>query len=791
MNGALESLASWSLQNSAGTVTGVLITAKVTALFIVATVLLLTMRRASASSRHHLIGLVLAGSLALPLIAFTLPAWEVISLPVEQAAALTRDPAAVPSATPNSARSAADLGPLPSSPSPGTRPVDSPRGAELFQASVTKYFGLIPTVTAVWAAVATLLLLLIVVRALAMQFKVRRATPIDDDSWLALLEDCKRRLGLSQSVELRRSDAGQMPLVWGARRPVVLLPDECDAWPVDRRRAVLAHELAHVVRRDIPVLLVGKAACALHWFNPLAWWLGRRLSAERERACDDAALGQGMRAKVYAEQLLQVAVTCGNSNNLAPLMAAPSELEGRILAILDTDRNRRGASRATRIALAAALVLALIPVAVVTATATVTPTLASNDAVRHGHSDVAEFKRQLESRGMSHADFDSMVKGLTDPSASIRGASAWRLGELGDVRAVEPLITATRDSDDLVREWAVRALGELERTRAVPALIDRLDDANGDVREWAARSLGEIGDPRAIQPLIDSLDDPISDVREWAIRSLADFSDPRLREPLEAMLADPSDDVREWAVRSLAGSSDPRVRESLEGMLADPSDDVREWAVRSLAGSSDPRNVKPMIEMLKDQHPDVREAAAKSLGELRDREAIQPLIDSLDDPSSDVREWAARALGDYGEPAHHGEWNRETPEPLMPGLQYRNVPREAGDSRAIDALIRSLDAQEASEREWAIRSLGNLDDGRSVTHIIERLDDTDREVREWASRALGQIGDARAILPLIDSLQDDDAQVREWSARSLGLLQDRRMVEPLAGPARRPELPGS
>ena len=81
------------------------------------------------------------------------------------------------------------------------------------------------------------------------------------------------------------------------------------------------------------VIVLGQLVCALHWFHPLVWWLERRLSAERERACDDAAIAHGIPASQYAEQLLQVAQTYGRTRNLAPVMAARSELEGRIMAV--------------------------------------------------------------------------------------------------------------------------------------------------------------------------------------------------------------------------------------------------------------------------------------------------------------------------------------------------------------------------------------------------------------------------------------------------------------------------
>ena len=84
-----------------------------------------------------------------------------------------------------------------------------------------------------------------------------------------------------------------MPIACGVIRPTVVLPAAADDWPDDRVRVVLLHELAHVRRRDCLTQAVADAACAVFWFNPLAWMAVRELRRERERACDDMVLAAG------------------------------------------------------------------------------------------------------------------------------------------------------------------------------------------------------------------------------------------------------------------------------------------------------------------------------------------------------------------------------------------------------------------------------------------------------------------------------------------------------------------
>jgi hypothetical protein len=152
-------------------------------------------------------------------------------------------------------------------------------------------------------------------------------------------------------------------MTWGIRQPVVLLPIESRSWSAQRRHAVLAHELAHVKRGDCLAQLLGQAARALHWFNPLAWLAWRRLLAESERACDDLVLAQGAKASDYAEHLLGVVAGAKGDalfSSAAIAMARPSQLQGRLLAILDEKQNRQ---RLTRLVATAATIVLLTAVA--------------------------------------------------------------------------------------------------------------------------------------------------------------------------------------------------------------------------------------------------------------------------------------------------------------------------------------------------------------------------------------------------------------------------------------------
>lgn len=214
-------------------------------------------------------------------------------------------------------------------------------------------------VWAVGALVLVGLLLVQVIRARLVQRRSRELTggPV---AWQAarLAAD----LGITRRVRVLEGGPEAMPMTWGVARPVVLVPASASEWPLERLRAVLLHELAHVRRGDYSVQLAAELACALYWFNPLVWLAARRLRLEREHACDNAVLRAGARASAYAQDLLEIARSLREAHGTALAgvsMARPSQLHGRLLALLDNERSRAGVS--TRLALpACTLALALV-----------------------------------------------------------------------------------------------------------------------------------------------------------------------------------------------------------------------------------------------------------------------------------------------------------------------------------------------------------------------------------------------------------------------------------------------
>ncbi|MEO0247749.1 MAG: HEAT repeat domain-containing protein [candidate division WOR-3 bacterium] len=100
---------------------------------------------------------------------------------------------------------------------------------------------------------------------------------------------------------------------------------------------------------------------------------------------------------------------------------------------------------------------------------------------------------------------EPLITALKNDPDIVRAACAEALGKICDVQAVDPLIATFKHYlDSYVRNTAIKALIEIG-TPAVEPPIAALRDSDKNVRERAAYALGEIGDVRAVKPLVDAL----------------------------------------------------------------------------------------------------------------------------------------------------------------------------------------------------------------------------------------------------------------------------------------------
>jgi TonB family protein len=133
------------------------------------------------------------------------------------------------------------------------------------------------------------------------------------------------------STDVRISSQVQSPMnVFST----IIVPTSFEGWDPQQRRAVIAHEEAHVRNRDFYTRQIAQLHRSIFWFSPLAWWLPRKLSMLSEHISDDAALSVMSERTAYAELLLGFARSTIRDEN-AVAMARPGSLVSRVDRILE------------------------------------------------------------------------------------------------------------------------------------------------------------------------------------------------------------------------------------------------------------------------------------------------------------------------------------------------------------------------------------------------------------------------------------------------------------------------
>lgn len=189
---------------------------------------------------------------------------------------------------------------------------------------------------------------------------VRRAqiVPLPD-----FASDVAGRLGV-RVPRVAVSDEACSVFVTGLLRPAIVVPqDRWDSLSPDEIRMALAHEMAHLRRRDLWLGLVPSAARILFFFHPLAWLAFREYSASREEACDRLAIAAtGAQASSYGRLLVKMATSRALPANTGVLAMSPTfRVLRRRIVTLGEQGGRLAVS--TRLGLAISVVIVAVVMA--------------------------------------------------------------------------------------------------------------------------------------------------------------------------------------------------------------------------------------------------------------------------------------------------------------------------------------------------------------------------------------------------------------------------------------------
>ena len=309
------------------------------------------LRRRPAALRHMVLAASLAAAATAPVLELMLPDWE---LPVLSASSpqVTGSTLAFSTVT-NSA--------------------DAGIETELQRESAVTWTSAFVAIWAIGFVVVGGGLLAGFARLVALTRRCRR---VSSGAWPQRADALSKQHALRRAVVVLESPGRALLVTWGLWRPRVIVPAGARSWAAERIEVVLAHEVAHIARRDWAIQMAAETLRAVHWFNPLVWIACRRLRDESEQACDDTVLRRGIDATDYASHLLAVArqvLTADRGWASAPAVANASTLERRIAAMLNDARDREPLTRSARIA----ALLAMLAVAITVSSVTLTERVAA------------------------------------------------------------------------------------------------------------------------------------------------------------------------------------------------------------------------------------------------------------------------------------------------------------------------------------------------------------------------------------------------------------------------------
>jgi beta-lactamase regulating signal transducer with metallopeptidase domain len=529
----------------------------------------------------------------------------------------------------------------------------------------------------VWMAVAALLMVRIAWRQARLLALLRGRTDVTDEAVLGMMAGLRRGAGLWRPVRLTVCDAAPTPLVLGASEICVPPRFLADLDP-EQQRSALAHELAHLARRDPAWHFAVGVIEAVFFFQPLNRLARLRLRESAEFLCDEWAARQTGSPLGLARCLAEVAswVAPGRSPIPAGTMAMAeggSPLVKRVQRLTAWRGGGREASGTLRMAGAAVLVLAV---------AVAAPAVATS---RDARENAAEARPEgIEQVTPNQAAAQERIIRHPRPAEPLADRWTWAMEEIARRRLDRAWIAYSTpsqlgagegwstdsgdfDIDDLGRASVNHVLGAPAQDAVMLFSVAR----NGKVERVAARiAIGfefgrreivwlggaESGESFAhLRRLADALHNP--DLRESLVDAIGMHRGDAMVPYLAAVLGrDGSNGVRREAAQALGRHpGDEALTALLTGVERDGSDDVRREAVEAIGAMRHARSVTLL-----------REIAASA-------------------PSAETRRTAVEALGESG-----GEGAFESLRLIAVGEEYEKVAREA-----VEALEK-FDAQQAA-----------------------------------------------------------------------------------------------
>ncbi len=356
-------------------------------------------------------------------------------------------------------------------------------------------------------------------------------------------------------------------------------------------------------------------------------------------------------------------------------------------------------------------------------------------------------------------------------------AAIQALGLLKSEDGVEPLIDELANEE--LQDKALAALVEMRGVAVLP-MIDALKNGTDEIRVKVADALGQIGDRRAIVPLIEALDsDPYKEVKAIAAVGLGNMRarGENNRTVIALMNALSYDDTTATQAAEALGKINVSTEDAIQKLIIMAMDKQMRETVR-IAAIEALWQLKPeqatqsmLLLMFSDEtSPVIRSNAVKVLSRIQATESIPVLIWVLSTQFDEISDFQRHMKREYKTldalrtqvDSFQIQWT-----PDYPRANYRTW----GELKPIPSLVRSEVA----------RALGIIKGDTVIEPLVRALEDDGRAtVRQSAAWALGEVKGDATIDPLVTALKKDkQGAVRQEAAIALGKIKGQKVVDPL------------
>lgn len=326
---------------------------------------------------------------------------------------------------------------------------------------------------------------------------------------------------------------------------------------------------------------------------------------------------------------------------------------------------------------------------------------------------------------------------------------------------------------------ALAALVQM-RNVAVPLLMEALKNAADEIRVQVADALGQIGDRRAIVPLIEALNtDPHKEVKAFAAIALGNmYARGENNSAVTALTNALSyDDTTATNAAMALGKINVTTEDAVQKLIIIALDKqmretLRSAALNALWRLKPEKAVQPMLLLTfsDETSPVLRANAVKVLSRIKAPETVPVLIWILSTQFDEISDFQRHMKREYKTldalqthvDSFQIQWTADYPQ-----TNYRTW----GELKPIPSLVRSEVA----------RALGIIKGETVIEPLALALEDDGRAtVRQSAAWALGEVKGDPTITPLIDALKKDkQGVVRQEAAIALGKIKGQKVVDPL------------